>query len=406
MTVSARVDSLLGNSQPQTTRAVSASVSSDGSSVDSSTSVLKEGQKDALFTDKKNGLGEEDFLKLLMTELKNQDPSSPMDNAQMMSQMAQLEAIQSNNNMEKAIREMSQSFQDSVSAQKGSAESMTNATAVSLIGKTVRIKEDQLTYSGLAGEKMTARISLGGSKQATVQILDADGAVVRTLNASNKDLTNAATVTWDGKNDNGTYLPAGTYTVNVVGEDKDPALYAFEEDVVQGVSFSMSGARLKVAGKELSVANVMDVAKNDAASAAGSLLQSSAIELLGKTIRVKQEAIDYKASNGENHRIMVNAGSSAPVTVSLLDGDGNLVAAFRGKTDDKGYAEFSWNGQSINGKFVDAATYRIKVDGADQNPTLYCYDEGTVDGVSTAGGSTKLRMNGNDIDPSDIIDIS
>jgi flagellar basal-body rod modification protein FlgD len=406
MSVSAAISSLLGNSQSQAARSVSASMSDDGSTVDSSTSLLTEGNKDSLFTDKTSGLSEDDFLKLLMTELQNQDPSSPMDNAQMMSQMAQLEAIQSNNNMEKAIKEMSGSFQSSVSAQNGSAQSMTNATSVSLIGKTVRIKESELSFSGAVGEKMTVRVNLGSNKAADVRLLDGDGNVVRTLTATNKDGTNAATVTWDGKTEDGTYAPAGTYTIKIAGQEDDASLYAFEEDVVQGVSFSSTGAKLKVAGKELSVANVMDVAKEVSASGFGALSTAQAMELLGKEVRVKRETISFSAQAPDTQEFKVNANPSSTVKVAILDSEGNPVALFSKKADDKGCATFEWDGTSSDGKYLDTGKYTIKVDGADKNPSLYCYDNGTVDGVNTVGGGSKIRVNGKEYSLADILDIS
>jgi flagellar basal-body rod modification protein FlgD len=404
--VSANISSLGALNQSQAIRKVSASVSSDDSSVDSTTSALTDGATDPLFTDKKSGFSEDDFLKLLMAQLENQDPSNPMDNTQMMSQMAQLEAIQANNNMEKAIKEMSSSFQGSVSAQQSSAQSMTNATSVSLIGKTVRVKEDSLTYSGLAGKKMAMRINLGNNSKADVQILDSAGAVVKTLRASDKDATNAATISWDGKNEDGTYAPAGTYTIKIAGQDSDKSLYAFEEDVVQGVSFSSTGAKLKIAGKEMSVSNVMDVAKEETALGVGSLSPGQVIELIGKTIRVKQDSVQYSGRDGETHQLKVNGAQAAPVSVSIVDSNGDIVAGFSGTTDQNGTAEFSWNGESIDGKFVDAGKYTIKVAGQENNPSLYCFDEGTVTGVNTLGGVSKVRIDGKEVSVADIIDIS
>jgi flagellar basal-body rod modification protein FlgD len=407
-TLSTNINSIggLNQSSGQTARTVTASVGKDEASVDSSTSVITGTTGGGLFTDKTTGFSEDDFLKLLMVQLQNQDPSAPMENKDLMAQMAQLEAIQSNNNMEKAIKEMNTSFQGSVSAQQSSAQSMTNATSVSLIGKTVRVKEDSLTYSGLAGEKMAMRINLGNNNKAEVRILDSSGTVVKTLSASDKDATNAATVAWDGKNEDGTFALAGTYTIHIAGQDSDSSLYAFEEDVVQGVSFSSTGAKLKIAGKEMSVSNVMDVAKETAATGVGSLSPGQVIELIGKTVRVRQDTIKYAGIDGESRQFKVNAGKSAPVTVSIVDSNGAVVAVFKGTSDDNGTAEFSWNGESTDGKFVDAGTYTLKIAGQDNNPNLYCFDEGTVNGVNTLGGVSKIRIDGKEISIADIIDIS
>ena len=407
-TLSANINSI-GGLNPltdQTARTVTAAIGTDDASVDASTSMLSGAIGGGLFTDKTNGLSEDDFLRLLMVQLQNQDPSDPMDNADLMAQMAQLEAIQSNNNMEKAIKEMNSSFQGSVSAQQSSAQSMTNATSVSLIGKTVRIQQDEITYSGLADDTTTLRINLGNNKYADVEILDEDGNVVKTLRAADKDASGAAMVTWDGKNEEGTYVTAGTYFITVVGQDSDSSLYAFQEDMVEGVSFSSVGAKLKIAGGEYSVSKVMDVAKEAESSTLGSLSRLSAIELLGKAIRMKVDEITYKARDGEEHEIKVNAEKNSKVTVSILNADGDVVAMLTGESDGKGIATLSWNGQSSNGRFVDAGTYTLKVDGSDINSSLYCFYEGTVDGVSMLGGVPRIRIDGKEISINDIVDIS
>ncbi len=408
MGLSADINSLQGVNGAATSMPskVSASVNDDDTSINTSTSTGTGYAPDSLSTDKGKGLDEEDFLLLLMTQLKNQDPINPMDNTQMMEQMAQLEAIQSNNNIEKAIKELSASFQGSVSAQQNSAQSMTNSTSVSLIGKKIRTKLNDVVFSGIPGEKQSFRINLGNNNSADVQLLDENGTLVTTLHASGKDGTNSATVVWDGTNDKGQTVIAGTYTIAIVGQETDQSLYAFIEDIVQGVGFSSSGARLKIAGREISVANVMDVAPEQAVSGWSSLSPSSAIALIGKTVRVKQNTIIYSAKDNENHQIKVSAAQSSPVTISILDSKGTVVRTMSGVSDKNGSMEFFWNGQSTDGSYVDPGTYTVTITGEETNPGLYCYDEGTVDGINTLNGTTRIRMNGKEISCADIIDIS
>jgi flagellar hook assembly protein FlgD len=213
-------------------------------------------------------------------------------------------------------------------------------------------------------------------------------------------------VAWDGTTDAGGYAGAGTYKINVVGSDTDASLYAFVEDVVQGVGFSASGASLQVGGKEMSVADVMNVTSDDAASSVGSISASTAIGLIGKTIRVLQSSITYGAKDGESHQIKVNATASSPVTISILDGDGNIVDTMSGIADDNGTASFSWSGQTTSGGYSPAGGYTVQIAGQNTNPSLYAFDEGTVDGVNTLNGVTQLRMNGQAVPLSSIIDIS
>lgn len=79
-----------------------------------------------------NTLGKDDFLKLLMTQLQNQDPTSPMDNSQFISQMATFSSLEQLTNLNNTM----QNFVDS-QTQNGLLQ------ASMLIGKTVTYLNDQ-----------------------------------------------------------------------------------------------------------------------------------------------------------------------------------------------------------------------------------------------------------------------
>ena len=240
-TITTPISSISGVNQSSTGAGttVTASVTADGTSIDPTTSTTTGGTADSpVSSTSTSQMSDQDFLQLFVAEMENQDPTSPMDDSQMMTQMAQMQSLESSTNMEKAIDNLSTSYQSSLTAQQNVVMSMTNATAVSLIGKDVRVKQDSVTYSGLAGENDPIQVNLGSNDSATVQILDDSGNVVKTLQAGDKDSQNAATVAWDGSTDAGGTADAGTYKINVVGSDTDSSLYAFVENTVQGVGFS------------------------------------------------------------------------------------------------------------------------------------------------------------------------
>ena len=387
---------------------VSASLNADGTSVDPTTSTASGGAADSLVTAKSNSqMNDQDFLQLFVAEMQNQDPTSPMDDSQMMTQMAQLQSLESSTNMQKAIDDLSASYKTSLTAQQNVVTSMTNATAVSLIGKEVRVQQKDLTYSGLADENDQIQVNLGSNDSADVQILDDKGNVVKTLHTGDTDSQNSALVAWDGSTDAGGYATAGTYKINVVGSDTDSSLYAFVDNVVQGVSFSSTGASLQVGGKEMSVTDVMNVSTTeDAASSMATISPSTAIGLIGKNVRVRDDSITYGAEDRENHQINVNANAGSPVNISVLDSEGNVIDTMTGTADDNGTATFSWSGQTTGGGYAPAGTYSVQIAGQDVNPSLYAFDEGTVDGVSTLNGVTQLTINGQTVPVSSIIDIT
>ncbi|WP_047984878.1 flagellar hook assembly protein FlgD [Ornithinibacillus californiensis] len=91
-----------------------------------------------------NNLGKDDFMKILMTQLQNQDPSNPMDDREFISQLAQFSSLEQTMNMSKAINELVQSQQLNPIIQYSH-----------LIGKTVSYQG----YNEETGEKLTVQTS-------------------------------------------------------------------------------------------------------------------------------------------------------------------------------------------------------------------------------------------------------
>ena len=92
-------------------------------------------QTPATTSDKYNDLAAEDFLKLIVAELQNQDPMNPMDNTQMVTQISQIRQITSNDKLTSTL--------DAVSL------GQSVATASGLIGKQVTgTAEDGLEITG------------------------------------------------------------------------------------------------------------------------------------------------------------------------------------------------------------------------------------------------------------------
>jgi len=347
-----------------------------------------------------------EFLQLLVTQLKYQDPLSPMDNSQFLSQLAQFQSLEASTNMQKGIEDLGTEFKDTVTAQQNSAQSMNNASSVSLIGKQVRIKESDVLWDATPGSTIPISVNLGNNTSADVQILDSNGNVVKTLHTGDKDAQNSSTVTWDGSTDQGATALAGTYKVNIVGQDKDTSLYAFLQDTVTGVRFTDSGVMLKIGGRELAASDVTDVAMDASSqSGFGDVSPSSAVELLGKSVRVRQDTVTYNQIDGENDEFKVNASPNNQVQVGITDQSGNLVAAFQVQADSNGVATIDWNGQKYDGSFVNKGNYKIVINGEENDPSLYAYSEGTVSGISNLGGMVQLKVGGQNVLLSNLVDI-
>ena len=400
--VSSDISSFLSPQQPYTARA---SVT-DGGAVDTTTSKVTGDRNSGLFAAASKEMGKDDFLMLLVTQLRYQDPLNPMDNTEFVSQLAQFRALESNTNIEKAIQNLDQSFKGTVDAQTYSAQSITNSGAVSLIGKSVRMRQTTLEWYAKAGESVPLQVHLGNATAGIVEIVDKDGEVVKTLEASEKDKQNSVHLVWDGTNDTGQVAKPGTYGIRIQGQESNAALYAYVQDVVEGVRFSETGALVKIGGKEISIGNVLDVSMGNGSSAATSFSPSTAVSLLGKEIRVRRESLTYNQLDNEIVTATINAGSRQQVRVNLTDSSGNVVFSTTVQADSNGIAQLVWNGETVMGQYAPAGIYQIRIEGQKDDPSLYAFLDGVVDGVTNLGGNAQIRVNGTVIDISDIVDIA
>ena len=148
-------------------------------------------------------MGKDDFLKLLVAQLKNQDPLKPEDNTQFASQLAQFSSLEAAMGTNTRL--------DSLSSQN---QGIANTQVVSLVGKTATVKGSLVTATG-SGTPVPVSFTLASASATTnVTIQDASGHVVRTIPIGGHD-PGLVKITWDGKDDHGTVVSAGTYAVSI-----------------------------------------------------------------------------------------------------------------------------------------------------------------------------------------------
>jgi flagellar basal-body rod modification protein FlgD len=401
--VATGIDTLLQSTQPYTAKA-----KIDEGIIDKASTELTGDRTTDLFSDAASKLGKDDFLMLLVTQLQYQDPLSPMENTEFISQLAQFSALENSTNVEKAIGELGDSFKSTVDAQQYSAQSMNNTAAVSLIGKEVRMRQSFVDWRGVAGETMDLNVHLGNNASAVVEILDRDDNVIKTLETTGKDSENSATITWDGSTDTEEMAASGTYTIRIQGADEHPELYTFQQDVVEGVRFSSEGALVKIAGQELSIGNVLDVSIGNGGSSGGGdyLAASTAVSLLGKQVRMRQSTVQFNLQENEAVTVQIQAGTREYVQIDLTDSLGRTVISRSIPVGEDGIAVFEWNGETEDGTYAAPGSYTIKLPGESTDPTLYAFTEGVVSGISNLNSDTRLRVGSYTIPLSRIIDIT
>lgn len=154
---------------------------------------------------KKTELGSADFMKLMMAQLRNQDPFKPTDPAQFLGQLAQFSTVTGIQNMQNSVTELA-----------GSLRSTQVLNGASLVGREILAPSTTATLA--AGSTLKGAASIPeGVVNVQVSVLDSAGQLVRRFDiiAAEQGLTE---FTWDGLNATGNPAGAGEYEIEITGK--------------------------------------------------------------------------------------------------------------------------------------------------------------------------------------------
>jgi flagellar basal-body rod modification protein FlgD len=145
-------------------------------------------------------LGGTDFLTLMLAQLQNQDPTSPVDSNTFLTQLAQLSEVQ-------GITSLNTNF----SALSSSLTSNQALQASSLLGHQALVNSSTATLA--AGATVSGAVNVPQTtSQVTLSITDSSGALVSQINLGAQS-AGLANFSWNGTTGNGSQAPAGTYTL-------------------------------------------------------------------------------------------------------------------------------------------------------------------------------------------------
>lgn len=174
------------------------------------------------------------FMTLLVTQMKNQDPLNPMDNAQMTSQLAQLSTVSGIEKMNAALQSLMGSYQASQTLQ-----------ATSMIGHGVLAPGNSLQLTD--GQALLGVELAAPADKVEITIRDTNGNAVHSFTLDNQS-AGTYPLAWDGKTDAGTTAANGKYTFEVKattnGEKVDATALGFGQ--VASVSTGSQGIKVNV----------------------------------------------------------------------------------------------------------------------------------------------------------------
>lgn len=166
------------------------------------------GSTAAAATSSTEELGDQ-FLTLLVAQMRNQDPLNPADGAQITSQIAQINAVSGINQLNETL-----------AAITGQIETTQRLQASALIGKQVLVPGSQIKV-GVDGAATAFGVDLGeAAARLTITITDNTGAVVYKTHYSDQ-VAGVQSFAWDGLDASGAQVSAGRYQVAIAAEDRD-----------------------------------------------------------------------------------------------------------------------------------------------------------------------------------------
>lgn len=174
------------------------------------------------------------FLTLLTTQLKNQDPLNPMDNAQITSQLAQISTVNGIEKLNASVQKLLAGMNESQAME-----------AAALVKRGVLVPGSRLTLGeqgGIGGLELAS-----AADAVSVTIKDGNGLVMRTLDLGAQQ-AGIVPFVWDGKTDNGTQAAPGNYSFSVSATNgtKTSAPAALAYGLVQAVTRNSTGLTLDV----------------------------------------------------------------------------------------------------------------------------------------------------------------
>jgi len=200
----------------------------------------------------KTKLGQDDFLKLMVTQLRNQDPFKPMENGDFIAQMAQFSSVSGIDSLQKSFTNFVSSMQSNQALQ-----------ASTMVGRDVLIASDSVALDA-NGSPVSGVVKLPNSAgNVRIGILGASGELLRNIHLGNQNAGDVA-FSWDGLDEDGNQLPPGRYSLAALAGDGEQSfgLDTFVNAHVDSVSMNQQNRTLTLNLKDLgatAMSNVVEI---------------------------------------------------------------------------------------------------------------------------------------------------
>jgi flagellar basal-body rod modification protein FlgD len=191
-------------------------------------------------------ISRDDFMKLLIAQLQNQDPLSPLDNQEFAVQLAQFNSLEQLVGLNEKL--------DALANQQGLVSQF---SSTALIGKQVSGKGNEVNLGATGNASLYYDLGANAAK-VTVKVANASGTLVRQIDVGTQKAGPQSAI-WDGKNSLGQSLPAGVYSFEVEAVDaagKSVLATKQVRGVVTGVNLEGSEPILEIGQMRIPLSSV------------------------------------------------------------------------------------------------------------------------------------------------------
>ncbi len=208
----------------------------------------------------KSVLGKDDFMKLMLNQLKHQDPLNPMENTEFSAQLAQFTSLEQLSNMNKTL-------ESSIEANFLLTQSINNTMTANLIGKEAKLTGNSINFNGQKDVTLGYTLPVE-VKDLTIKIFDQNGKLVRTVENASKN-TGDQRFKWDFTDDNGNKLPQGNYSFEVSAKDfkgEDLTIPTFKFGFIDSVKFTDQGTKVISNNVEYILSDIIEISGGTSSS--------------------------------------------------------------------------------------------------------------------------------------------
>jgi flagellar basal-body rod modification protein FlgD len=198
-------------------------------------------------------LDKDEFMQLLTVQLQHQDPLDPMNNEEMIAQLAQFSSLEQ-------LENMNANLESSINLDLMLTQVLNNTAAAGLIGKTIVAAGNMVTLDD--SDSVPINFDLASdAHRAVVTVYDENGTAVRTIEAENLE-SGRNMVSWDGTGTKGSRLAAGTYTFEVQAFDAEDNAIGVTHLVIgriEKAKFADGEAIVILSGLEVPISEIVEI---------------------------------------------------------------------------------------------------------------------------------------------------